>query len=325
MPPYGARRRTSSSATRHWNFNPRAPYGARLPHFFYDAYLLHISILVPRTGHDVITAVRICCVIYFNPRAPYGARLDLVQTAALALWISIHAPLTGRDYNTSGTPPADRHFNPRAPYGARLLSHRFLVCIPRISIHVPRTGHDKVVCYCLVRLIHFNPRAPYGARLPLEQVKIAHMVISTHVPRTGHDVQPKQRVDDGNISTHVPRTGHDHFRRVPVRADLHFNPRAPYGARLMCSECGHSSGSNFNPRAPYGARRLYSYRECVWCDISTHVPRTGHDCAVLGHAADNMDISTHVPRTGHDLRRTDRVSGQSSHFNPRAPYGARRQ
>ena len=38
-------------------------------------------------------------------------------------------------------------------------------------------------------------------------------------------------------------------------------------------------------------------------DISTHVPREGHDRAGAPGGADDIHISTHVPREGHDQRR----------------------
>ena len=57
--------------------------------------------------------------------------------------------------------------------------------------------------------------------------------------------------------------------------------------------------------------------------ISIHVPRTGHDEEDFNAAVQGLTISIHVPRTGHDS--AERREGRyQRHFNPRAPYGARR-
>ena len=56
-------------------FNPRAPWGARLPVSGQPNHVQLISILAPRGGRDGHRAVRIsCCKQNFNPRAPWGAR-----------------------------------------------------------------------------------------------------------------------------------------------------------------------------------------------------------------------------------------------------------
>ena len=125
------------------NFNPRAPYGARL------------LLLCYRNS-----------VNYFNPRAPYGARRNTPNNGPQEAKISILAPHTGRDipcclfrilpviFQSSRPirgatrfrlpqPFCFTYFNPRAPYGAR----------PAYISNVSKTTAD------------FNPRAPYGARL----------------------------------------------------------------------------------------------------------------------------------------------------------------
>ena len=39
-------------------------------------------------------------------------------------------------------------------------------------------------------------------------------------------------------------------------------------------------------------------------NISTHVPRTGHDPSMVAIWRGDENISTHVPRTGHDIAAT---------------------
>ena len=95
-----------------------------------------------------------------------------------------------------------------------------------------------------------------------------------------------------------PIRGATNVRRKLVWAIMHFNPRAPYGARLCIVE-DRPPYRYFNPRAPSGAR----------------LPPGLH----------------HL--TPHGFQSTRPIRGatkaypspwrQSMHFNPRAPYGAR--
>ena len=56
------------------NFNPRAPYGARLSYFHTYFLYLQISIHAPHTGRDTLVGRSGTTFSDFNPRAPYGAR-----------------------------------------------------------------------------------------------------------------------------------------------------------------------------------------------------------------------------------------------------------
>ena len=148
------------------DFNPRAPYGARLPPSTAARRSERISIHAPHTGRDHApqtsiqnsepfqstrpirgatspqTQIRLSCPD-FNPRAPYGARLPPSTAARRSERISIHAPHTGRDDNGTVIEPEFKAFQSTRPIrGATLrgnASHRLNV--------------------------NFNPRAPYGARL----------------------------------------------------------------------------------------------------------------------------------------------------------------
>jgi len=102
-----------------FNFNPRAPRGARrVNHRFYPEFQ-PISIHAPRVGRDVGTGHIRAIPNYFNPRAPRGARLHFLAVISFqhrfqstrpawgatrqelvcrwSRWISIHAPRVGRD------------------------------------------------------------------------------------------------------------------------------------------------------------------------------------------------------------------------------------
>ena len=127
--------------------------------------------------------------------------------------------------------------------------------------------------------------------------------ISIHVPRTGHD-------ETGLIFTGVisifqstcPVRGTTTLCAIQTILTMHFNPRAPYGARRPSPTVRRWS-RNFNPRAPYGARRREHRHDAGQGDISIHVPRTGHDGIAIFDCAPAIGISIHVPRTGHDVHR----------------------
>ena len=174
------------------DFNPRAPYGARLNHLTGATPRKGISIHAPHTGRDFPGAVRLLCLLYFNPRAPYGARLVVLcliefllpyfnprapygarpQSAPfrrLRRRISIHAPHTGRDGNIRVTLMLGKDFNPRAPYGARPLSSVFTKKRLSFQSTRPIRGATRLWVSVPYSLWHFNPRAPYGARLDLSR------------------------------------------------------------------------------------------------------------------------------------------------------------
>ena len=66
--------RWCNAPTSQHNFNPRAPYGARLGGIWAVLLLCHISIHAPHTGRDKWFNGEEHDNGYFNPRAPYGAR-----------------------------------------------------------------------------------------------------------------------------------------------------------------------------------------------------------------------------------------------------------
>ena len=101
------------------DFNPRAPYGARLRLLDCAAGSPDISIHAPHTGRDCRPHRCRLQAADFNPRAPYGARRLCPNRA-----------------------PWWNNFNPRAPYGARLRLSTPMSYSREISIHAPHTGRD---------------------------------------------------------------------------------------------------------------------------------------------------------------------------------------
>ena len=105
---------------------------------------------------------------------------------------------------------------------------------------------------------------------------------------------------------------------------MHFNPRAPYGARRDSGPGWTTTGFHFNPRAPYGARRNYV---SVWpgslC-ISIHAPHTGRDFLPPILSLGTSTFQSTRPIRGATCPGFCGFCG-SGYFNPRAPYGARQR
>ena len=235
------------------NFNPRIPYGMRLP-----------ARPHPRgVAQD------------FNPRIPYGMRLiPAIRSSCFVTFQSTHPvwdATTGRAYKTT----RQHYFNPRIPYGMRRSARsRCWCCVnfnPRIpygmrrdrqgrfrgdlgiSIHASRMGCDLMIAYHAFRQSFQSTHPVWDATHAASSEK--------------HGVQ---------ISIHASRMGCDMCFRVGLHHPADFNPRIPYGmrpdqarldssarisihaSRMGCDRLGVERGTaylHFNPRIPYGMRR----------------------------------------------------------------------
>ena len=164
-----------------WNFNPRAPCGARRQWRYTGVYRCH-----------------------FNPRAPRGARLALMGNMGVELFISIHARLSGSDRGGAGIsihapregrdPPAPELvlcggglFQSTRPARGATDTEAVLGRANSISIHAPREGRDFSPQRLPRNFPHFNPRAPRGARPRPPELPQSRRGISIHAPREGRD------------------------------------------------------------------------------------------------------------------------------------------
>ncbi len=191
-----------------------------------------------------------------------------------------------------------------------------------ISIHAPHTGRDAKGGGHKARPPHFNPRAPYGAR------------------------PGRTRSEGGtdHISIHAPHTGRDRRLRGVHYRPLDFNPRAPYGARPDRTGHARQRLTDFNPRAPCGARQNSEKDIQHRNIISIHAPHAGRDGPHLYmglwkpfqstrpiRGATRRCLTGSVPGLFQSTRPIRGATwpaagrtGDGWHFNPRAPYGARR-
>ena len=137
----GATRSRRVPPGRSTNFNPRAPYGARLGQQIVHAVYRDISIHAPHTGRDGSRPTGMWSSSYFNPRAPYGARPGWKGNAAASGRFQSTRPIRGATHTIRRIKPMED-----------------------ISIHAPHTGRDSTRRSEGLKLRNFNPRAPYGAR-----------------------------------------------------------------------------------------------------------------------------------------------------------------
>ncbi len=228
----------SDGSQRTWavilqHFNPRSPYGERLPVI---TGTLPASVnFNPRSPYGERPAARKYRYSRpdFNPRSPYGERLRVFSWAKRIRNFNPRSPYGERPQDTNGNKQAQKNFNPRSPYGERPESTRnpkrieeFQSTLPlrgatvrsgdgfrqgRISIHAPLTGSDTSGRTQSPALPDFNPRSPYGERHHKSTLSTTLFTISIHAPLTGSDIE------------------HSNF----INKQQDFNPRSPYGERLV--------------------------------------------------------------------------------------------
>ncbi len=214
------------------NFNPRAPYGARLLSFSHPYALTIFQSTRPLRGATSSGRRAGLHSGHFNPRAPYGARPEPSAPATATTDFNPRAPYGARRGNSLRA-PIPTYFNPRAPYGARLRTNENVGGLFDISIHAPLTGRDGWLRFCQRENSNFNPRAPYGAR--------RHAISKRTVTNKFQSTRPlrgaTKSVGDARkllcISIHAPLTGRDYSGMSISAWRFNFNPRAPYGARPL--------------------------------------------------------------------------------------------
>ena len=135
----------------------------------------------------------------------------------------------------------------------------------------------------------------------MESVKISSLeLISIHAPLTGSDGTLVVDTADWAISIHAPLTGSDSRDRAEILQDFDFNPRSPYGER-------RAWGESIKPIAQF----------------QSTLPLRGAT-RNLKKQPQRGTISIHAPLTGSDNGRRRFWVGRPN-FNPRSPYGERRQ
>ena len=169
-------------------------------------------------------------------------------------------------------------------------------------------------------MLYFNPRAPCGARLLYaSDIGLVDKFQSTR-PVWGATTLTFSRSKPANISIHAPRVGRDYRWLSNLRQKIHFNPRAPCGARRNHSFPIYNLHGFQSTRPVWGATAIGA-TEPRPALISIHAPRVGRDLLESDKITADRNFN---PRAPCGARRRRRVRNQScNHFNPRAPCGAR--
>ena len=126
-------------------FNPRSPWGERLPQYIDHQEISKISIHAPRGGSD-----------------HRAYKQQYYQSM-----ISIHAPRGGSDIWLLYLLFKYKIFQSTLPVGGATNFHNYLHRNEAISIHAPRGGSDVAVGAWKIVVSNFNPRSPWGERLNL--------------------------------------------------------------------------------------------------------------------------------------------------------------
>ena len=167
--------------------------------------------------------------------------------------------------------------------------------------------------------------------------------ISIHAPLTGSDQPASQFLIRVSISIHAPLTGSDRLLCSSLFAHIYFNPRSPYGERLISrvapiffvifqstlplrgatSRMANTSGGilHFNPRSPYGERPSYINHSFSHHQFQSTLPLRGATAA-YNEIIEIGGFQSTLPLRGATVGRFgDRQKGL--YFNPRSPYGER--
>ena len=145
---------------------------------------------------------------------------------------------------------------------------------------------------------NFNPRSPWGERPPgsgtplsphlfqstlpvggatfAQLDEVCYRWISIHAPRGGSDGRPPDSPGSHNISIHAPRGGSDDSGYPVWAQPTDFNPRSPWGERLLTGWL-KSAPVSFQSTLPVGGATEDRIKSVISTGISIHAPRGGSD------------------------------------------------
>ena len=235
------------------NFNPRSPWGERPPACCSGCAGTHFN---PRSpwGERPDTAPASLHARNFNPRSPWGERqihgdctrktLRFQSTlpvggatkhdrqCRIQFRISIHAPRGGSDEKLTPSLKLIKYFNPRSPWGERQNHKMWYNPLKGFQSTLPVGGAtmgeiDKMFIGI------FQSTLPVGGATVLLNLSAQLTQFQSTLPVGGATRYSWQADFAELISIHAPRGGSD----IPVAPGLphrsYFNPRSPWGERLL--------------------------------------------------------------------------------------------
>ena len=205
----GATRLLLCASHPHSNFNPRAPCGARRFTARRWNARLKFQPTRPLRGATWLSTT-VMSSETFQPTRPLRGATYAQPGGFAQIPISTHAPLAGRDASDIPTIPTALKFQPTRPLrGATVNAHQII------------GGYI------------FQPTRPLrGATMPLPRRMSRTPGFQPTRPLRGATLKNVYQHTMDDISTHAPLAGRDRHADAGRRVLLHFNPRAPCGARL---------------------------------------------------------------------------------------------
>ena len=216
----------------HFDFNPRAPCGARLsarrtapPHARFQPTR-------PLRGATLHLARLQQALPYFNPRAPCGARPNAGNWTITDEGFQPTRPLRGATGLGPG-PSSSRRFQPTRPLRGATRGCKSCSSQVRFQPTRPLRGATCAGC-CRECLSKFQPTRPLrGATAINKANEIANLFQPTR-PLRGATELLEIYDPIPEISTHAPLAGRDcRTPRSCAYTCRNFNPRTPCGARPM--------------------------------------------------------------------------------------------
>ena len=169
----------------------------------------------------------------FQSTLPVGEATNDLKAVDKTIRISIHASRGGSDAGRRADGNLRGRFQSTLPVGEATTSPHRSPCLIRISIHASRGGSDIRRLSQTAPSRNFNPRFPWGKRHVRAGAVVSNVLFQSTLP-----VGEATRVSSGpmcqqTISIHASRGGSD--AGIPRRRAerVHFNPRFPWGKRLL--------------------------------------------------------------------------------------------
>ena len=346
-PPWGGRQTASRSFTTSSLFQSTPSVG-RATSQAQDSRGIRTFQSTPSVGRATIFRELIYrATVYFNPRPPWGGRPRSRAGAPAHKHFNPRPPWGGRPARSRAGAPAHKHFNPRPPWGGRHVKYPVLT-EKLVFQSTPSVGRaTSAYRHCSNDNTEFQSTPSVGRATYLYQIA-DEMIKFQSTPSVGRATQAiATRVSTGDISIHALRGEGDDFRASSCRCSLNFNPRPPWGGRRRIFCCSISCGTLFQSTPSVGRATLkHEGYSCDDWDISIHALR-GEGDESRGSVREEKHIFQSTPSVGratreghfcpppafisiHALRGegdciTPSLETCEVHFNPRPPWGGRRE
>ncbi len=170
----------------------------------------------------------------------------------------------------------------------------------------------------------FQSTPSVGRATPIKsETDSAITYISIHALRGEGDKSLCRPYSRQNISIHALRGEGDRNRVIPPAHRLYFNPRPPWGGRQANYGISDISTRNFNPRPPWGGRHLVA--QCLnLVGLFQSTPSVGR-ATLRGLPSTPTAVFQSTPSVGRATLISPPFLSSYQHFNPRPPWGGRRQ